>query len=374
MSAVNLVLRGGRVIDPKQGVDRPSDLVIREGRIAELIAPGQPAGNLETLDVKGLWVMPGFIDLRCVLKDSTDLSAALEGGYTTLVASPDSERVASRFVRVLRAAALSKRVEGEELGEVPADAVCLSNGSRPIVRGGLMRRALQYSRPLKIPVMVHAEDPSLSGRGVLGEGFVATWLGLPSVPASAEVSVVARDLALLEEQGGRLHFSHLTCAGSIRLLRDARLRGLAVTADATPHHLTMTDEAARGYAIEARVWPPLRPAADVAALVAAVRDGTIEAVASDHHRVDSVDREHPFDQSAPGADVLAHAFARVAALGLDPGLLAKLFSSGPAAILNLEGGSLALNTRADLTIVDPARMRVRYTLIEGEARFTGVES
>jgi dihydroorotase len=366
-----MVLRGGRVIDPKQGIDRPADLVLRDGRIAELIAPGQAAGNLETLDVKGLWVMPGFIDLRCVLKDGSDLNAALEGGYTTLVSSPDSEAVASPWVRVLRAAALSKRVEGEELGEVPSDAVCLSNGSRPIVRGGLMRRALQYSRPLNIPVMVHAEDPSLSSRGVLGEGFVATWLGLPSVPPSAEVSVVARDLALLEEQGGRLHFSHLTCAGSVRLLRDARARGLAVTADATPHHLTLTDEAARGYAIAARVWPPLRPAGDVAALVAAVRDGTIEAIASDHHRIDPVEREHPFDQCTPGIETLAQAFRRVASLGLEPTQLARLFSTGPAAILNLDGGSLELNTRADLTIVEPGKPRVRYTLIAGEVRFTG---
>ncbi|MBS1151374.1 MAG: dihydroorotase [Myxococcaceae bacterium] len=366
-----LVLRGGRVIDPLQGVDRAADLVIRDGRIAELIDPGQAVGNLESLDVKGLWVMPGFIDLRCVINDPADLTAALAGGYTTLVASPESEAVPSPWIRVLRAAALTKHVEGEELGEVPADAVCLSNGSRPIVRGGLMRRALQYSRPLKVPVMIHAEDPSLSGRGVLGEGFVATWLGLPSVPASAEVSVVARDLALLEEQGGRLHFSHLTCAGSLRLLKDARQRGLKVTADATPHHLTMTDDAARGYAIEARVWPPLRPAADVAALVAAVRDGTIDAIASDHHRIDPVEREHPFDQCTPGAQMLAQAFGRVATLKLEPTQLARLFSSGPAAILSLEGGSLAPRTRADLTIVDPAQHRVRYTLIGGEVRFTG---
>lgn len=366
-----LVLRGGRVIDPKQGIDRAADLVLRDGRIAEVIAPGQAAGNVEALDVKGLWVMPGFIDLRCVLKDASDLAAALEGGYTTLVSSPNSENVSSPYIRVLRAAALTKNVEGEELGEVPADAVCLSNGSRPIVRGGLMRRALQYSRPLKIPVMVHAEDPSLSGRGVLGEGFVATWLGLPSVPSSAEVSIVARDLALLEEQGGRLHFSHLTCAGSVRLLRDARQRGLAVTADATAHHLTMTDEAARGYSIDARIWPPLRPAGDVAALLAAVKDGTIEAIASDHHRIDPVEREHPFDQCTPGADALATAFVRVAALKLEPVLLARLFSMGPAAILGLEGGSLEPSTRADLTIVDPTHHRVRYTLIGGEVRFTG---
>ncbi len=366
-----LVLRGGRVIDPKQKIDRPADLVIREGRVAEVIAPGQPAGNVEALDVKGLWVLPGFIDLRCVVRDQADLQDALEGGYTTLVSSPDSEALVSPHVRVLRAGALTKNVEGEELGEVAADTVCLSNGSRPIVRGGLMRRALQYSRPLKIPVMVHAEDPSLSGRGVLGEGFVATWLGLPSVPPSAEVSVVARDLALLEEQGGRLHFSHLTCAGSVRLVKDAQARGLAVTADATPHHLTLTDEAARGYAMEARVWPPLRPAADVAALVAAVRDGTIGAIASDHQRVDPVDREHPFDQSAPGIESLAHAFQRVAALKLEPSLLVRLFSTGPAEILDLEGGTLATNTRADLTIVDPAYARVRYTLIGGEVRFTG---
>jgi dihydroorotase len=367
-----LVLRGGRVIDPSgNGTDRLADLVIREGRVAELIAPGQPAGNLETLDIKGLWVMPGFVDLRSLLKDEADLNAALAGGYTTLVCSPDSERLSSPWVRVLRAAALTKRVEGEELGEVPQKAVVLSNGMRPIVRAGLMRRALQYSRPLQVPVMVHAEDPSLSGRGVLGEGFVATWLGLPSVPPSAEVSMVARDLALLEEQGGRLHFSHLTCSGSVRLLKDARQRGLRVTADATPHHLTMTDEAARGYQLEARVWPPLRPAADVAALVAAVREGTIEAVASDHQQVDPVEREHPFDQCAPGSETFAQAFARVAKLKLEPMVLARLFSTGPAKILSLDAGSLSPQAHADVTIVDPATHAVRYTLIGGEVRFTG---
>ncbi len=369
-----LLVTGGRLIDPKNGVDQELELLIDDGQVVDRFAPGKGPASAQRLDAKDHWVLPGLVDLRARMRDKADVRAALEGGFTTVVAAPDSELKASSDLHLLAAAPLTKGLNGEELGEVSDHAACLSNGWRPVVRAGLMRRALQYARPLKMVVMAHAEDPSISGKGVLGEGLVASHLGLPAVPVSAEVAMVARDLALVEEIGGRLHFSHLTCEGSLRLVRDAKARGLPVTCDVTPVHLTRSDEAAKGYSLSARVWPPLRPAQHVKALLEAVKDGTVDAIATDHVRVDATEREHPLDQCAPGEPALASALKTALSLKLPPMLLVRLFTWGPASVLGIEVGHLSNGARADVTIVSPKTFKVHYTLVSGSVRHSGGEA
>ena len=349
------VIRQGRVIDPANGLDRVADLLMIDGAIAA-VGPGvdAPAGA-KVIDAKGRLVVPGLVDLRCRIAGQRDLDDAVRGGFTTLVATWDSNPP-SGPIRVLRASPLTMGGQGEELGDVPDGAVCLSDGFTPVSRAGLMRRALQYARPLKAVLMVHAEDRSLSGRGVLGEGFEATRLGLLPVPTSAETAAVARDLALLEETGGRLHFAHLTCATSVRQVRDAQARGLEVTADVAAHHLCLCDEDARGYSPRARVWPPLRSSGERAALREAVASGVIAAVASDHTRPDPTEdllqRELPFDEQVPGSAALPRVLSTVLGLGLPLPLAIALLTSGPARVLGLAAGTLGVGARADVLIID----------------------
>ena len=362
------LIRGGRVIDPATGRDGSFDVLLEEGRVSRVDAQVAPTPLAEVVDAAGLWVVPGLVDLRCRVGATKDLEDAARGGFTTLVATWDSVTLPTPL-RVLRASPLTRAAEGEELGDVPAGTPCLSDGSSPVVRAGLMRRALQYARPLGVPLMVHALDPSLAGRGVLGEGFEATRLGLLPVPASAEVTMVARDLALLEESGGRLHFAHLTCAASVRLVREAKSRGLKVTCDVAAHHLALCDEDARGYARKARVWPPLRPRPDQLALRAALAEGVLDAVTSDHARPDPdedpLQRELPFDEAAPGAASLPRVAGIVLGLGLPPSRAVAALTSGPAAALGLGAGRLAPGDAADVALIDPAGGHVVRTIAGG---------
>jgi dihydroorotase len=363
-----VVYREGRVIDPVSGFDGTADVAIFEGKI-EGIGPGLKArpGAVEH-PAKGLWILPGLVDLRCQVNTPKDLGDALRGGYTTLVSTWDSE-LSTDVIRVLRAAPLTREAAGEELGDVPPGAPCLSDGFTPVTKAGLMRRALQYVRPLNAVLMVHAEDRTLSGKGVLGEGFEATRLGLLPVPTSAETVAIARDLMLLEEIGGRVHFSHVTCAGSVRLIRDAKARGLAVTADVAVHHITLCDEDARGYAPKARIWPPLRPAAERQALRDALAEGVIDAVASDHLRPDPsedlLQRELPFDEQKPGGASLSRVLSSVLSLGLKPLRAVELLTSGPARVLGLDAGALTVGGRADVTLWNAERRTVDHVISLG---------
>ncbi|MBL9039506.1 MAG: amidohydrolase family protein [Archangium sp.] len=244
----------------------------------------------------------------------------------------------------------------------------VSNGFRPIERAGVLRRALQYAKPLGVVAMVHAEDASLSANGVLGESEVATRLGLAPVPPSAEIAVVARDLEIVRETGGRLHFSHLTCARSVELVRVAKQHGVAVTCDVTPHHLSLDVSSAEGYSLQARVWPPLRTAADRAALRAGLLDGTIDAIASDHRVVDSLEQEHAFEACTTGLHAYGAWWARVASLGLTPSQLARVTSIGPAQIAGLGERTLGIGAVADVVVVDPAGQNVYATIASGELR------
>lgn len=360
---MRLVLRGGRLIDPAARRDGAGEVLIVAGEIAA-VGPKVDVAGAKVIELDGAWVSPGFVDLHSVLRDERDLEAALRGGFTTVVAAPESTKLRSDRLQVLTAAPLTRRLEGEELGETPSEAACLSQGFRPLVKSGVLRRALQYSASRGKLLVLHAEDPSLTGAGVLGEGITATRLGLPSVPVAAEAAVIARDLLILEETGGRLHFAHVTTARSVDLLRAAKQRGLQVSCDVTPHHLTRDDRAAEGYALEARVWPPLRSAADVKALALGLADGTIDAVACDHVRVDVLDREHPFEACAPGCEAFEQALPAVLGLDLPPLRAVEVLSSAPARLLGLTSG-LVPGHRAALTIIDPKARSVRHTFSAG---------
>ncbi len=364
---MKLLLKGGRVIDPTSSRDGVGDVLVADGKVAETDTSGATV-----IDVRGAWVVPGFVDLHSVLSDERDVDAALRGGFTTVVTLPLSDSIHSARLNVVPAAPLTAGLEGNELGEVDDDAVVLSQGFKPISRGGVLRRALKYSRPHGKLLMVHAEDPSLTGPGVIGISLTATRLGLPAVPESAETAVIARDLLILEETGGRLHFAHVTTARGVELIREAKRRGAQISCDVTPHHLLHDVRAAEDYSLDARVWPPLRGEDDVLALRQGLRDGTIDAIACDHVRVDVLDREHPFEQCTPGCEAFAHALTAAVKSELSPSRLVEVLSCAPAKLLGLRHG-VAPGLDAALTVIDPASWTIRGTVIGGRHTFDKAE-
>jgi dihydroorotase len=357
-----LLLKGGHVLDPAHPVDGVADLLLRDGKVLP-----KGGGHAERLDVSGCWVMPGFIDLRCHLRSKGDLAAALQGGFTTVVCTPDSATLVSDEVRVIRPGYLT-HPEGNALGDSPKAFQVLSNGFRPVSDAALMRRALQYCAEAQTLAMSHAEEVSLSGQGALGDGPTAARLGLAAVPPSAETVAVARDILLLEETGGRLHFAHLTSARSLALVAEAKARGLRVTADVALCHLTSCDELAVGYNRAARVKPVLRTRADRDSLIEALRSGTLDAVASDHVARGGLDEEEPFEASTPGHAAHPGLWRALLGAGLSPQVAAAALTSGPAKVLGLERGHLGEGAPADLTIVDRETAEVRYVIVAGKVQ------
>jgi dihydroorotase len=378
-----LLIKGGRVIDPRLGVDEVRDLWIDgNGRIAAASA-GRPA--TETIDARGQWVLPGFVDLHVHLREPGEESketvltgsrAAVAGGFTSVVAMPNTkpvndssmvtELILSRALeadlcRVYPAGAITKGLQGVELSEMgdlfDAGCVCFTDDGKPVMNAGLMRRALQYAQLFKVPVMVHEEDLTLSAHGAMTAGPTATRLGIAGIPPSAEVAMVARDLVLLEETGGRLHIAHVSCEGSVRLLREAKRRGLQVSAEAAPHHFTLDDTAVDGYRTEAKMNPPLRRQRDVEAIREGLADGTIDAIATDHAPHGALDKGGEFEKSINGVVGLETALTLTLELvraGVLPAARAvELLSSGPAGIFDLPGGTLAPGKPADVAVVDP---------------------
>jgi dihydroorotase len=397
-----LAIRGGRVIDPANGIDAFAGVLIEDGRIA---AVGKDAGKGagETIDASGLVVCPGFVDIHTHLREpgfehketiESGTWAAARGGFTTVCAMPNTEpptdsagavdfvlRLAAEtgLVRVLPIGCVTRRREGKELAELAelaqAGAVAFSDDGSPVTDAGLMRRALEYAGMLATPVIDHCEDPALSG-GVMHEGWVATRLGLRGIPAAAEETMVARDIALAAETGSHVHLAHVSTAGSVELIRQAKARGLPVTAEVTPHHLALTHEAVLtgpaeslttlAYDTNAKVNPPLRSPEDVAACVAGLVDGTIDCIATDHAPHAIQDKLCEFDAAAFGISGLETALslcltaldietaiqrltiAPVRALGLDRRI------EGPV-LSRVEGlGSLSPGAPADVALIDPA--------------------
>ncbi len=382
-----LFIEGGRVIDPASGTDGVRTVVVRDGKIAEVAERVERPRDARALDARGKWVTPGFVDLHVHLREpgqeyketvATGARAAVAGGFTTVCAMPNTkpvndsasvtELVLARaaqagLARVLPVGCVSRGQAGEELAEygelAAAGCVAVSDDGRPVASSALMRRALEYARAFGLPVAVHEEDPLLSGKGVMHEGAVSTRLGLKGIPGQAEEVMVLRDVALAELTGGRLHISHLSSAGAVRAVREAKRRGLRVTAEVTPHHLTLTDEdvAASGYSTDFKMSPPLRSAADVAACIEGLADGTIDAIATDHAPHSLVEKDVEFDAAMNGIVGLETAFpvclALVKAGKLTERRLVEALTCGPARAFGLPGGTLAAGSPADLAILDP---------------------
>lgn len=381
-----ILIRGGRVLDPSSNRDETADVLIEDGRVAAVAASLDVPGA-EVIDAHGLWVAPGFVDLHAHLREpgqeyKEDIAsggrAAVAGGFTTVACmanthpANDDPAVTDYILdrarqdspaRVLPIAAATKGLEGSVMTEMSAilraGAVAFSDDGKTIMDSGVMRRVLEYSCMVDAPVIVHAEDCTLVGHGVVNEGPVSTRLGLPGNPAVAEAVHVARDLLLAQLTGAHLHIAHVSTAAAVDLIRRAREQGIHVTAEVTPHHLTLTDEATLGYDTNAKVAPPLRSAADVRACRKGLAEGVIDAIATDHapHAVHEKDVE--FTAAPSGLIGFETALAVVLDLvrsgELQPLELMRRMSANPARILRRPGGSLAVGAPADIVVLDPQK-------------------
>ena len=384
---MKLLLKGGRVVDPATRTDGELDVLIVDGAISR-VERGIAADGARVLDLKGKVVAPGFVDMHVHLREpgqewketiATGTRAAAAGGFTAVACMPNTvpvndERAVTEFiraralasspVRVYPIGAVSKGQRGEELAEigdlVAGGAIAISDDGRPVVSGTLFRKALEYASMFGIPVIDHCEDPDLSDGGVVNEGYISTLLGLKGWNRTAEEVMVSRDLLLAEETGGRVHIAHVSTKGSVGLLREARARGVRASAEASPHHLALTENACRDYDTRTKMNPPLRTEEDRQALLEALADGTIDAIATDHapHHLDEKSVE--FARAPFGVigleTAVSLALDRLVGMGVI-GLcrLVELFAVGPRAILSLPGGRLEPGQPADITILDLGR-------------------
>jgi dihydroorotase len=376
-------LVGGRIIDPASGRDEIGDVLIDNDR---LIAPAAPNGET-VIDVSGYVVAPGFVDLHCHLREpgyedtetiATGTRAAAAGGFTTVCALADTqpsidtgsdvEAVLTQarrdaMVRVLPVGTTTKRRNGEELSEMAdmaeVGAVAFSDDGRAVRSASLMRHALEYSLLVERPISSHAQDPDLVDGGVMHEGPLATVLGLKGIPREAEEIFVARDLALAGLTGGRLHLAHLSTASAVAQVRRAKAAGVRVTAEVAPHNLVLSDAAvtARPYDTNARTDPPLRSIEDAQALLAGLRDGTIDCIATDHSPRRWIDKACEFDQAKTGISGLETAFGLLMRLVHSRALslheLIGALTHRPAGAWGLPYGTLQPGAAADVVVLDP---------------------
>jgi len=383
-----LVLRGGRILDPSRGMDMIGDVVIQDGVIVHSGARSGHPDEAEVIACEGLYVSPGFVDVHCHLREpgredvetiATGARAAAAGGFTAVCAMPNTDPVtdnqaavgfvvrqgqAANAARVYPIGAISVGQKGGALAEVGemvgAGAVAISDDGKPVVSAQLMRTALEYTRRFAIPVVDHCEEPTLSAGGAMNEGIVSARLGLKGIPSEAEEIMVIRDILLARRTGGHVHIAHASTKGSVELLRWGKERGIRVTAEVCPHHLSLTEHAVDGYNTNAKMNPPLRTLEDVEALQGALRDGTIDVVATDHapHHYDEKERE--FADAPNGIVGLETALAVVVTTLCEKGILSypelvERMAVRPARLFNLPGGTLARGAPADITVFDPTR-------------------
>ena len=398
-----ILIAGGRVIDPANGRDGAFDVLIADGMV-KAIDRSIPADGLDqtarVIDASGLVVSPGFIDIHVHLREpgyeyketiATGAEAAVRGGFTTICAMPNTDpaidnaavvdyitnRAAGAPARVRAIGCVTKGRKGRELADmeelITAGVVAFSDDGDPVYDAGLMRLALTYSRDLGVPISNHCEDHELCPGGVMSEGWVSSRLGLAGIPAVAEEAMVARDISLTELTGGRLHLAHLSTAGSVAMVRQAKERGIAVTAEVCPHHLMLTEAWALGgkgdpnvaagpmaYDTHTKVYPPLRSNTDVAACVAGLADGTIDCVATDHAPHERVSKECTYHEAAFGISVLETALGTLMSTvhsgSLSLPTLVERLTTGPARVMGngfAQYASLTPGTPADLVLFDP---------------------
>jgi dihydroorotase len=387
LGASRIWIRGGRLLDPGRDHDGPADVLVEGGRV-EAVEPRLEGVDAEVLDATGCWVAPGFVDLHAHLREpgqeykediASGGAAGAAGGFTALACMANTQPVnddpsvtdyildrarQDSPVRVFPVAAATQGLRGEVMTEMVAlmgaGAVAFSDDGHTIMDSGVMRRVLEYSRMVGAPVIVHAEDRTLVGSGVVNEGPISTRLGLPGNPAVAEAVHVARDIMLAELTGAHLHVAHVSTAAAVALIREARARGVHVTAEVTPHHLTLTDAATLGYDPNTKMAPPLRSEADLRACRAGLADGTIDAIATDHAPHAVHEKEVEFTAAPPGVIGLETAFPVVMDLvrrdELTPLELVRRLSTNPSRILRRGGGGrIERGAAADVVLLDPER-------------------
>ena len=383
---MTLLIQGGHVIDPGR-VNGVADVLIENGTISA-VGPAltAPAGAT-VIQAKGQLVLPGFVDLHVHFREpgfeyketiQSGTAAAVAGGFTTVCAMPntnpvnDNQAVTEFMLERAKAAgnahlypigAITKKSEGKELAEIGdlrrAGCVATHDDGKPVMTSLVIRRAMEYARAFDVPVVDHCEDLHLSEGGCMNEGLVSTELGLPGIPSAAEDVMVARNVSLAELTGARPHHAHISTAGSVRMVREAKARRLKVTAEACPHHFTLTEELTRGYNTHAKMNPPLRTMQDVQAIKEGLRDGTIDVIATDHAPHATQEKQQEFTEAPFGIVGLETALSLTLAL-VDEGVLTlesavDKLASAPAKAFSLNAGTLAVGAPADVAIVDPNR-------------------
>jgi dihydroorotase len=382
-----LIIRNGRVIDPANKRDEIIDLVIVDGKICEQAEIGKRKAEIEEIDAKGLVVAPGLIDMHVHLREpgfghketiESGARAAAAGGFTTVVCMPNTSPVADNpstiawindraaktaCVNVLPTGAISKNLAGEELAPIGslsnAGIVAITDDGHCIQNHELMRRAVEYARMVGLPVLDHCQDYNLVGNGLVNEGYWSTLLGLPGWPAAGEEAIVMRNILLAELCDHHIHCQHVSAAGSVRLIREARARGIKISGEVCPHHIALTDEAIQNFDTNYKVNPPLRTQRDLDAIMEGITDGTLSILASDHAPHAGFEKEVEFDAAPFGIvgletelglflDLLVHKHGKI-----DIARLIEMYTVEPARLLKLEAGTLSAGAAADVTLIDP---------------------
>ena len=383
------IIRNGRVIDPANNRDEIGDLVIVNGWIADQSAIRNPQSEIAEIDGKGLIVAPGLIDMHVHLREpgfahketiASGARAAAAGGFTTVVCMPNTSPVAdtpstitwikdrardTASVNVLPTSAISKNLDGEELAPiasvVQSGVVAITDDGKCVQNHELMRRAVEYARMVGVPVLDHCQDYNLVGNGVVNEGEWSTLLGLSGWPAAGEEAVVMRNILLAELCDHHIHCQHISTAGSVRLIREARARGVKISGEVCPHHIALTDASIQNFDTNCKMNPPLRTQRDIDAIIEGIADGTLTIFCSDHAPHAAFEKEVEFDQAPFGIvgletelglfiDILLH---KRKAISINR--LIEMFTVEPAKLLKLDAGALSIGAKADVTLIDPDR-------------------